>query len=366
MPILKVLVLDPAWEQTAYLVSCLASAGLDVVLASSLIADPMGIGWYCRQVIVNGSLASPERLSCLLAQEPADVVLPLCEDILAGLWTLPAGQISRVFPYTSQRQRDLLTDRRQMYRFASDVGVPVPESVTISDMAALGEVLEHLGYPCVLRGTQGLAGQQVRVVGDLEQAVSAYCYLQEHSPGPPFAQRFVSGQRCLIGGLFDDGQMLQWFSQATVEASSPTGPSIRVRSVRDNRLTDYARRLFGELRWSGLACAEFIRDDQGNYHFLEINPRPWAAIRAADRCGVPLLEMFARYLKGEKPDRQVDFPAGREVALFPQFVAARLRAGRLLRWSDRRAYLEILAGIPWTRPALVLHLLRRVWWARGG
>jgi biotin carboxylase len=364
MNILKILVLDPEWEQTAYLVRSLAGAGFEVVLASTLAADPLGIGRYCRQVVMSGSLADPERLARLLSEEPADIVLPLCEDFLATLWALPDHLTAKVFPQTSGRQRELLADRRAMYRFVSEVGVPLPESLTVADESALQEVVAQLGFPFVLRGTQGLAGQQVRVVDDIDQAVSAYAYLKAHSPGSPFAQRFVAGQRCLIGGLFDDGEMLQWFSQTTVEARSATGPSIRVSSIRDDRLTEYARKLFEELRWSGLACAEFIRDAQGDFHFLEINPRPWAAIRAADCCGVPLLDMFAHFLLGQRPGKQVDFPAGREVALFPQFVAARLSAGRLLQWSDRQAYFGILAKLPWGSPPLMLHLLRRIWWAR--
>lgn len=364
MHILKILLLDPEWEQTAYLVCQLNKAGFEVVLASTLVADPYGIGRYCRQVVVDRGLADPMLLTQLLRDESADIVLPLCEDILAVLWRLPVELTQHVFPQTTTLQREVLTDRRSMYRFVEQVGVPAPELALISSFDALSNVLGRFGFPCVLRGTQGLAGQQVRVVDSEVEAEDAYRYLCDRSPEPPFIQRYVSGQRCLIGGLFHEGQTLQWFSQTTIEAKSPTGPSIRVRSIRDDTLTDYAARLFGELRWNGLACAEFIKDASGNYHFLEINPRPWAAIRAAERCGVPLLAMFAEYLRGRQPVRQVEFPADRDVALFPQFVAARLAAGKLFRWADRRAYFEILAGLPWSSPYLMIHFFRRIWWAR--
>ncbi len=361
---MKILVLDPEWEQTAYLVSSLARAGHQVTLVSSLPRDRFGIGRYCEQVPAPGRLSDADVLKRLFAGSDHDLILPLSEEIMEALWALPAELTSRVFPQTTTFQRELLTDRRRMYQFAQSLAVPIPALAYLQDEASLAACITDLGLPLVLRGTKGLAGQQVRVVQNAQDAIDSFRLLKTTSSDMPFAQAFVQGRRCLIGALFDQGKALQWFSQTTIEASSTTGPSIRVRSVNDPRLTAYAKVLFENMQWTGLACAEFMRDEQGEYHFLEINPRPWAAIQAAHYCSIPLLDLFVDYLDGKLPPKTITVPDGVDIALFPQFIAWRLKAKRFLRWSDRRSYCQSLAGAPWRRPALLLHFLRRIWWSR--
>jgi biotin carboxylase len=282
------------------------------------------------------------------------------------LWAYPAELGANVFPRTSDQQRTLLLDRRAMYTFASAHGVPVPESREVPGPADLERVGRELGYPFVLRGTQGIGGVQVKIVRDPEQARAAYSLLQGVSPAPPFAQKMIQGRRCLIGGLFDDGRMVQWYSQTTLEANSPpTGPSIRVRSLASPRLTGYTENLFSAFRWTGLACAEFMLDDAGEFYFMEINPRPWAAIQAAHVCGVPLLRSFARFLRDPAtPLPPLPFVVGKEVALFPQYFATKVREGPGSVLKSLPGVLSSLSLAPWRHPPAVLHYFRQMWWQR--
>jgi len=362
---MKILALDPGWDHTPYLVAELAKAGIEVVLATTLPEERYFLQRYCKQLPAPWAAGSHDFYARLLRDQQADLVLPLSEEIMEVIWQLPENLTQRVFPQTTPLQRTLLGDRTQMYAFIEAQGVPIPRMMALGDRDEVPAALEALGSPMVLRGTQGLAGLQVMIVRDVHEAQRAYDDLVPRSPGPPFAQAFAMGRRCLIGGLFDRGQALQLFSQTTVESlRPPTGPSIRVRSLRDPKLERYAERIFAALEWDGLACAEFIQDSQGDYRFLEINPRPWAAIYAAHNCGVPLLRTFAAYLRGERAPRRIEFPDGKEVVLFPQFISARLAAGEFGRLRDVGSYLRSLRGAPWSRPMLVLHMLRRAMWSR--
>lgn len=359
----KILVLDREWAQTGYLVVDLARAGFDVTLASGHVNEPWGLGRYCRLITAPRGIDDPAFIEKLLREEQTDIVFPVAETIQQIIWSLPAELTTKVYPATSDQQRLLLGDRRAMYSFIAGCGVPVPQLIQLGDEADLERAIAQLGLPIVLRGTQGLAGDQVRVVQDLAAARESYAYLREQSPAPPFAQEFVKGQRYLIGGLFDRGQTLRWFSQTTLEASSTTGPSLRVRSVRDERLTNYAKKLFAAFGWSGLACAEFMRGADGDYRFLEINPRPWAAIQAATQCGVPLMKMFAEHLAGREPPPQADFAADVDVTLFPAFINDRLGSGKGIRANELRYHLQSLKAAPWGHLGLMLHYLRRLRWA---
>lgn len=361
-----VLLVDPGWPQSVYLILELRRAGFDVVRATPGALDHAGIGHFCRQISAPNDF-SDEFIASLVRTERPDVLMPLTEEVMMKLWEFPPEQVANVFPRTSAQQRTLLLDRRAMYAFATAHGVPVPESRDLAGPGDLERVGQELGYPFVLRGTQGIGGVQVKIVRDPEQARTAFAALTTVSPAPPFAQRMIQGRRCLIGGLFVEGRMLQWYSQTTVEANSPpTGPSIRVRSIASPKLTGYTENLFRGFGWTGLACAEFMLDEAGEFHFMEINPRPWAAIQAAHVCGVPLLRSFAQFLRDPStPLPPIPFAVGKDVALFPQYFATRVREGPASVVKSLPTVLSSLALAPWRHPRAVLHYLRQMWWQRG-
>lgn len=362
---MKIVLVDPGWPQTGYLIATLAKAGIEVVRVGRGPFDQIGLGHYCRNIIAPDKLCDPDFITSVLRSEQADLVIPLAEDIQMLMWDFPDDLQKDVFPQTNPLQRKVLTHRPSMYELASSIGVPVPSLMQLDSEESITRVAGQLGFPFVIRGTQGLAGMQVKIVNNLAEALNAYKYLLQHSPGEPFAQPFVVGKRCLFGGLFVNGRMYQWFSQTTLESSQPpTGPTIRLKSLRDPKLTGYAERMFKKLEWTGLACAEFMCDEKGDYYFLEINPRPWAAIQAAHVCGVPLLKSFAYYLLGKEPEEQVDFRTGKEIVLFPQFINHRPQSGNFWHLKNLRYYLKSLADSPWQDPYLLFYYLRTFWWGR--
>lgn len=364
---MKLLLLDAGWDHTPYLVRELAREKFDVTLATPAPPDRWFLSRYCRQIKAPWSFQGVEEFAKLIDQSDADRILPLSEDIMDTLWRLPEGQTSRLFPPTTPLQRELLRDRTKMYEFASSCGLPIPRMMALGGPQDIAVASRLYGPKFVLRGTRGLAGLQVKLVSGESEAADAYEQLIRDSPGAPFAQEYIEGRRFLVGGLFHEGSTLQIFSQTTVEAiRPPTGPSIRVRSVMDPVLLKHTKSVFRGLSWTGLACAEFMRGQDGEYRFLEINPRPWAAIYAAHCCGIPLLRAFARYLRGDRTIHPVSVPDGRDVVLFPQFFSARVASGDFPRMQDLRYYVEALRGAPWKSPHLLIHLLRRVLWSRKG
>jgi hypothetical protein len=361
----KLLVLDSAMNQTAFLLAELARAGVDTTIAAPRPPDPRGLGRYCRE-IESPAIDDPRMASFvegLVRDGGFDRVLPTIEPLQQLAWSLPAELADRVFPSSVEWQRALIDDRRALYRFVSDLGFTVPRDTSIADADSLQHALDLLGLPIVLRGTQGVAGEQVKVCRDLSQAREAYQLLLERSPEPPFAQEYLDGRRCLFGGLFRQGEMLKWFSQTTIEACpAPAGPSVRVRSLRDPALTEQAEAIFKAFKWDGLACAEFIQLAPGDYRFLEINPRPWAAIQAAHYCGMPLLTFFVDYLLGRPVAAGGTFAADVECTLFPAFFTARIRNHQFPRLRDFGAYMQALRAAPWSEPPLLRSFLRLVWW----
>lgn len=361
---MKILLLDEDWSTTPHLIYELARLKTQVVLATPSSHGYKKLKRLCRHAPIP-KVTRPDFLDhvrALIKNESANIVYAICEPMQQALWALPVNESIAVFPKTTELQRQLLSNRTRMYEFVADLGVPIPQMQLLEDQQQIDHAITFLGLPFVLRGTQGCAGTQVAIVDSADTAHRAYLSLKQSSPERPFAQKFIAGRRCLIGGLFDHGRELQLFSQCTLEARGPTGPSLRVRSLSDPTLTALAQRIFTALEWDGLACAEFIRDAAGKYHFLEINPRPWAAILAAHHCGAPLLRMFARYLNGMAAEQPRIFSPEVECTLFPAFLQARIRARQFPRLRDVRAYWQSLHAAPWNRPALMRHYLEMIRW----
>lgn len=256
--------------------------------------------------------------------------------------------------------------RRRFYERAARAGIAVPPWMPVGSLLDLESAITRFGYPLVLRGTSGCGGNQVQVVSNVRQAAEALEALKRISPGEPFAQAFVRGRRHLVGGFFSDGEAICLFSQEMIEAHPPvTGPSVRARAHFDETLLRATRALFADMRWSGLAAADFIRDEAGQFILLEMNPRPWGSIELAERSGVPVCRAFAESLAGRSvtpPPRNRKGVS--DVILEGFLVARRPRGGGIgatLRTLSLREWLDCLRAVPWGKPRLALHVLRRIY-----
>ncbi|MGH8208954.1 MAG: hypothetical protein ACREU6_05040 [Steroidobacteraceae bacterium] len=359
----RVLVASLDWPQTAGLMAALHAAGFEATLLTPASPDRIGLGRYCEQVTAPSHRDSgyTQFLREQLSRTGASLILPVCEPLIELVWDLEPEISTLAYPSTEPWQRDLLRDRCRLYEFAQRHSVKVADWMALRGVEDLQDCAARFGWPIVIRGTHGHGGVQVRIVADPASARAGYQELQQCSRGAPFAQKFIRGRRCLFGGLFKDGELIRYFAQETLEAyPTPINPSLRVRSLRDGRLSERGRALFLALRWTGLACAEFICDEAGDYHLLEVNPRPWGAIAAARFCGVDLCKSFAEQLAERAASTRSEYRAGVDCTLFPQFFAVRLQA-RVWAWGDIPRYLQSLRAAPWNQPRLVLHLLRRLW-----
>ncbi len=361
----KLLLLDVGWPQAGLLILSLRRAGFDIIRAVPGAIDHKGMGHYCLQCSAPDDFNTAFLKDLFPQYAEADVILPLTEEILDQVWQLPEPMLGRVFPQTDTVQRELLRDRRAMYRMAVAQGVPVPPSVDLNADEDVDAAFNALGSPLVLRGTAGVGGKQVRIAGTRDDAIRELQDLRRVSPGVPFAQRMIPGRRYLFGALIDKGRLLGHYAQTTVEGvRPPTGPSIRVRTLDSPVLLSHGRLLFSALRWSGLACAEFVEDSDGTLYFMEINPRPWAAISAAHASGVPLMDWFAEYLFSGRTDFPEVVAVPSDVPLFPQYASHKILRYSPFRTGDISPFVRCLASAPWSEPRMMLHYMRTLWWQR--
>ncbi|HEY6517610.1 MAG TPA: ATP-grasp domain-containing protein [Steroidobacteraceae bacterium] len=363
----SVMLLDLNWKQTGYLVAALSNSGIATTLITTVRPDSIALSHYCTQ-IESPHPRSAEYVPFLrrqIASVRPDLLMPLCEPLMEMVWDLDPPCEVPVHPAMTAHQRSILGDRRRFYERAAALGIDVPPWMPIGSPADLEVAARRFGYPLVLRGTRGLAGSQVRVVGSLPEAAAALGELQSHSPGQPFAQAFIKGHRHLVGGFFAYGEAIRLFAQETIEQHpAVTGPSTRVRACGDEALIGSARTLLADLEWFGMACVEFIRDERGRFILMEVNPRPWAALEAAERSGADICRAFAETLAGRPVAPSLGYRLGGPQVVLEGFLLARNLGrgiGPTLRTLSLRDWIDCLRAVPWRKPWLALHVLRRLY-----
>jgi biotin carboxylase len=266
---------------------------------------------------------------------------------------------SLVWPRTERWQRELLRDKRMTSAFLATRGVPIPEQREV-DSRTSDAGLSALGTPVVVKGSRGRGGSTTRIAGGAAAARDAIRALEGRGV-PCFLQRHVPGATYLAGGVFDDGHPLRWYTGVKrVQQPAATGPAAVIESLHDATLDAVARRVFAAMRVSGLASADFIRDRDGRFLFLELNPRPWGSIAAAREAGVDLFTSLAALIAGEDLAADLSFTAGVRSTVLPLYLLSPACWGRAIAPRALLRDLRGAQGAMFREPGQAMHLLSRL------
>jgi predicted ATP-grasp superfamily ATP-dependent carboligase len=141
-----------------------------------------------------------------------------------------------------------------------------------------------------------------------------------------------------------------------------TGPAIVMRSLYDERLLNAAMATMRALEWTGIASLDFVRDADGRYLLLEVNPRPWGSIAAASAAGVDFFAPLAAVLRGEDPLPELGYRPDVECAVLPLALLAfeSWRSPRTLGGALRGFRADRGIWHPWRQATHLAHRLARV------
>jgi predicted ATP-grasp superfamily ATP-dependent carboligase len=209
------------------------------------------------------------------------------------------------------------SDKRRMSAQMRAVGIPVPDEHPAASETDLRDAIRELGTPLVVKGSVGRGGKTTFIVRSLSEACRAASRIRALG-ADPFAQAHIHGVTHLAGGLFENGRALRFYCGAKrVQVPARTGPAAELVSTDDPAFVSVALRAFEASRVTGLASADFIRDERGTYHFLELNPRPWGSLAAARDAGVDLFTPLVALWSRQSITADLSFRPGVRSAVFP-------------------------------------------------
>jgi predicted ATP-grasp superfamily ATP-dependent carboligase len=273
---------------------------------------------YCNRRIVTPPFENRglfvRTLSDTLRGSRYDAIFVCNEEVLEVVMGLSDFEKLSGLLHPARESLKTALSKYAMVRLALTAGIPTPRTFIVRRESDLGPIARELGFPLIVKGDRGEAGNHVRLVRDLSGLLTAFDEiggLERGSGKLPALQEFVRGAAYSVGGLFLEGRPLRVCAHRKLVAVPPLG-GLTVRGVteRPSGLLEAAFKVFEALRYTGLGHVELIKDSQGCFRFLEINPRPWGTIGTAEPAGVDFFTPYCELARGLKVKPDLRFREG--------------------------------------------------------
>jgi thioesterase domain-containing protein/glutathione synthase/RimK-type ligase-like ATP-grasp enzyme len=298
-----------------------------------------------------------QSLRQALERSGADLVIPCDDPSAAALRSL--HEDSSGTDAAAEHLRALITrslgdaehfpslgSRARLMAFALVEGVPCPGTSIVEDPEDLRRRLGEGTLPAMLKADNSWGGQGVAVVKDVEQGVHA----AKRLAGPPSALRalkrliidrdpslirpwmnrtfssvnlqdFVGGTEATATAVCWRGEIMAMVMMQVVQTSGPMCPATVVKTIDHSGMTRAAKLLARGLGLSGYCGLDFIIDEGGVAHLIELNPRATPTSHLSSAEGIGLAETLFACVSGGRPPEQASCCDGELIALFPGELA---------------------------------------------
>jgi len=379
----SVLVSDTTrWACAARLAIVLAKTGIKVSAICPAVGHPIMKTRAIQEAFPYSGLRPLDSLRAAIEKANPDSIVPCDDRTVQHLHELHAQALSRgssgrqiaglierslgspqSFPIVSARHGALA-----MFR---DEGLLVPEMKLIRTLDDLESWSAAHPLPWVLKADGTWGGKGVRIAHSIETARKFFSELTRASGAfqaakrlivnrDPFylrpwwdasrpaviAQAYVRGRPANCAVVCWEGRVLAGISAEVVSADGPTGPASHVRIVQDGKMMEAAERIARRLGMSGFFGLDFMKDNTGELHLIEMNPRctPLCALQLGD--GRDMVGALWAQLSGQRPRETQPVTEKDLIAYFPQ------------GWrSNPEDQPSCFYDVPWDEPELVQELL---------
>ena len=244
-----------------------------------------------------------------IAKSAPDLVVP-CDDravgLLLRLYRKQLKARGENAPIVSLLRRslgspesfDAILPRAVSMRTAAQLGIRTPEILALANESELSESLDRIGLPAVLKADGSWGGEGVSVVRTREEAVAAFRHLLRpasrlRNVARAFKrkdahflrealrpakqqisiQKFVAGRSAASAFACWQGEVVGRIYYDVLVSDGPGGPPNVIRRIDCPQIDEASRKVAKHFGLSGIYGLDFIRDDAGDVHLIEINPR---------------------------------------------------------------------------------------------
>jgi len=304
-------------------VRSLGRRGIHTVVVSERERPPSFVSRYTDEV---HTVPSPETdltgyrdaLLRLARREDVETIVPVREAdvyVLAKHRETFAEHVGT--PWPTFDRLNAVHDRHRLFEAADRAGVAIPETTLLDEVDNWDRERIVKGRHAILTADSvaSMSADRCRsppktvfLEPGVEPDVDAIVEQMGHVP---IAQDYVDGTEFCLRALYRDGEALVTSQKKLIRGYKYSrGPSIYHEAADEPELEKAGLALLDELDWQGLASVGFIRDADGAFRLLEVNPRFPASIPADIHAGVDYPWYVWRLAQGRSIEEPIDYRPG--------------------------------------------------------
>ncbi|MBW0146444.1 carboxylate--amine ligase [Marinobacter arenosus] len=297
----RILVLDGNQRASLAAVRSLGARDLWVAVGESSATSMAGLSRYCsRMVSYPDPCGSPrlffKALLELIEKHDISFLLPITEATTYALLLYREELPDSVtLPFPSTEAVEQLANKNELFRFAANIGVPIPSTSFCDNVDEGLRKLEGIDrFPIVLKPFKSKILENDSITSTrvliADSAEDARALLKSHTffSHPFTIQSFIEGTGQGVFALFHQGKAVCYFSHRRLR-EKPPGGGVSVLSESaplDDSLRVSAEKLLESVGWHGVAMVEFRVDHNGTGYLMEVNPRFWGSLQLAIDSGI--------------------------------------------------------------------------------
>jgi D-aspartate ligase len=208
-------------------------------------------------------------------------------------------------------------DKLELTKLANSLDIPVPRTFAPGSV-----LLEHLSFPCIVKGRLGLTfyktfGSKALICNNLNELNRILNHPEiRTNPGLSMIQEIISSEKphhtISVATFSAHGDVKAWWmGQKLREHPWKFGTATLTESVLIEELKPYTQALMQALNYTGVAETEFLYDAAASkYKLIEINARTWLWSGHAAACGVDFVALAWQFKMDEEMKWPVDYVQG--------------------------------------------------------
>jgi len=238
------------------------------------------------------------RLAYIQHKVGLDVLIPTLDSELPALLDqddlLSMMGIHAFLPTRTQYD---VRSKARLHDLATDHGLPVPDSVVLTDVDALYRLHERFDGPFVVKGVFYGA----KVCYSVDEAVKAFHAVAAEWGLPVIVQRFVRGEEVNVCAVGDGEGGLVGAVPMKKLMLTKSGKGWAGVTIDDDALLQLTADFMAATHWRGPCELEARKESDGTLHLIEINPRfpAWCDLTAG--AGQNLISAVVDLSQGTDP-----------------------------------------------------------------
>lgn len=232
----------------------------------------------------------------------------------------------------------------------ASAGCPVPKTYEVASREVLLKLSAELSFPILVKVRMGNGSRGVEIVQRPQDLEARFFALIEEFELPvhrwPILQEQLRGKKFKLDGVFCLGESVSTsvFEILRCKGAKKFGTSTYRMTVKEPELTRHAIQAMRALNWHGMFNTDWICDDQGKAHLIDINGRLSGAVAVPFEAGMDLPWIWYQVSVGKKvtdakdatPGVKVRWILGDAIALVEHILAGEIRAGLRILFPIRK------------------------------